>query len=135
LAAVAKAQQERAKTLKEMAQNSTFFFIDPPWYEEKAAKKNFNEEGAKALGAVRSRLNALSEWSAASLHEAVNNVAAELQLGLGKIAQPIRVAVSGTSVSPPIDVTLEILGRETTLRRIDKAIAYAVGPTASSAQS
>jgi glutamyl-tRNA synthetase len=125
LAAVAKAQQERAKTLKEMAQNSTFFFIDPPWYEEKAAKKNLNAEGVAALRAVHAALGALSDWSSSAIHEAVNAVGAQLDVGLGKVAQPIRVAVSGTSVSPPIDVTLEILGRDTTLNRIQKAIAFA----------
>ena len=55
----------------------------------------------------------------------MNQTATELGLGLGKVAQPIRVAVSGTSVSPPIDVTLEVLGRETTLRRLDDALRYA----------
>jgi glutamyl-tRNA synthetase len=128
LAAVAKAQQERAKTLKEMAQNSTFFFIEPPWYEEKAAKKNLTGEGAHALRAVHAALSALTGWSAASIHDSVNAVAAQLGVGLGKVAQPIRVAVSGTSVSPPIDATLEILGRDTTLSRIQKAIAYAETP-------
>ena len=59
-----------------------------------------------------------------ALHEAVAQVATEMNLGLGKIAQPLRVAVSGTSVSPPIDATLEILGRETTLNRIARALAY-----------
>jgi len=54
-------------------------------------------------------------------------VAAEKGVGLGKVAQPIRVAVSGGTVSPPIDVTLEILGRGTTLARVDRAIASAVG--------
>jgi glutamyl-tRNA synthetase len=55
----------------------------------------------------------------------VNLAAAELQLGLGSVAQPIRVAVSGSSVSPPIDATLEVLGRETTITRLQRAIDYA----------
>ena len=52
----------------------------------------------------------------AAIHTAIMAVAAEMGVGLGKVAQPIRVAVAGGTVSPPIDVTLEILGRETTLR-------------------
>ena len=52
-------------------------------------------------------------------------MAEEKGVGLGKVAQPIRVAVSGGTVSPPIDVTLEILGRETTLQRLDQALALA----------
>ena len=54
-------------------------------------------------------------------------VATAQGVGLGKVAQPIRVAVSGGTVSPPIDVTLEILGRETTLARLDRATAHAAG--------
>ena len=59
----------------------------------------------------------------ASPTAAITAVAAELGVGLGKVAQPVRVAVSGGTVSPPIDVTLEILGREATLERIDRALA------------
>ncbi|MBB6091618.1 glutamyl-tRNA synthetase [Povalibacter uvarum] len=125
LAAVAKAQQERAKTLKEMAQNSTFFFVEIKTYDEKAAKKNLTAESAPVLRSVHAKLSALSAWTAAAIHDAVNEVATTSSIGLGKVAQPIRVAVSGTSVSPPIDVTLEVLGRETTLSRIDRAIAVA----------
>jgi glutamyl-tRNA synthetase len=127
LAAVAKAQQERAKTLKEMAQNSRFFFEEVTAYEEKAAKKNLNAESAPVLDAVRHRLSSVSSWIAAEIHEAVNDVATRSNIALGKVAQPIRVAVSGTSVSPPIDVTLEVLGRETTLQRIAAAASYARG--------
>jgi glutamyl-tRNA synthetase len=122
IAAVAKAQQERAKTLREMAQNSVFFFREFVAYDEKAAKKNLTAESAPALEAVRNKLAALAQWTAPAIHEAVAQVATESNLGLGKIAQPLRVAVSGTSVSPPIDATLEILGRETTLSRIGRAL-------------
>lgn len=125
LAAVAKAQQERAKTLKEMAQNSVFFFNELSGYDEKAAKKNLTAESVGPLNTVRDKLSVISEWTAASIHDAVNQAAGELGIGLGKVAQPIRVAVSGTSVSPPIDVTLEVLGRETTLARLSAAIAHA----------
>lgn len=125
LAAVARSQQERARTLKEMAENSRFFFGDLAGYDEKAAKKNLTQESVSALTAVQEKLSALTDWSAATIHEAVNEVAANLGLGLGKVAQPIRVAVSGTSVSPPIDVTLEVLGRQEVLKRLAAAIAFA----------
>ena len=125
LAAVAKAQQERAKTLKEMAQNSVFFFSELPGYDEKAAKKNLTADAVGPLSAIREKLAALESWTAPAIHDAVNQTATELAVGMGKVAQPIRVAVSGTSVSPPIDVTLEVLGRETTLSRLAAAVAYA----------
>ena len=121
VAAVAKAQQERAKTLKEMAANSRFFFEDVTAYDEKAAAKNLNAEAAPVLDAVIARLSALPAWTAPAIHEAVTAVATERGLGLGKVAQPVRVAVSGGTVSPPIDATLEILGRDTTLVRLARA--------------
>jgi len=125
VAAVAKAQQERAKTLKEMAANSVFFFREVEGYDEKAAAKNLNAETAPILEAVRDALAALPEWRAPDIHTAVMAVAAEKGVGLGKVAQPIRVAVSGGTVSPPIDVTLGILGRETTIARLARALARA----------
>ena len=121
VAAVAKAQQERAKTLKEMAENSRFFFSDVTSYDEKAAAKNLTAETAPILAAASDKLAGLAEWRAPAIHLAIMAVAAEKGVGLGKVAQPIRVAVSGSTVSPPIDVTLEILGRETTLARLQRA--------------
>jgi glutamyl-tRNA synthetase len=125
VAAVAKAQQERARTLREMAANSQFFFRDVIDYESKAAAKHLTTETAPMLLDVRARLAALGEWRAPAIHEAIMAVAAERGAGLGKVAQPVRVAVAGGTVSPPIDVTLEILGRETTLARLDRAAAFA----------
>ena len=121
VAAVAKAQQERAKTLKEMAANSRFFFEDVTSYDEKAAAKNLNAEAAPVLDTAIARLAGLTDWTAPAIHEAVTAVATERGIGLGKVAQPIRVAVSGGTVSPPIDATLEILGREVTLGRLARA--------------
>jgi glutamyl-tRNA synthetase len=125
LAAVARAMQERAKTLKEMAQNSTYFFVEPPGYDEKAAKKNLTAEAVRPLTLVLEKLTALTDWRAAAIHDIVNLTASQLQVGLGKVAQPIRVAVSGTAVSPPIDVVLEVLGRATSLARLQRALDYA----------
>ena len=125
LAAVARALQERAKTLKEMAQNGTFFVTELQGYDEKAAKKNLTKEAVQPLTVVLQKLESLTDWRAAAIHDIVNLAAAELQVGLGKVAQPIRVAVTGTAVSPPIDVTLEVLGRQTTLDRLQRALDHA----------
>jgi glutamyl-tRNA synthetase len=125
LAAIADALKERAKTLAEMAQGSLFFFHDPHQYEPKAAAKNLNKETLPALNAARAALAELADWTAPSVHAVVEALAAELGVGLGKVAQPLRVAVAGSGVSPPIDATLAILGRETTLRRVDRAILHA----------
>jgi glutamyl-tRNA synthetase len=117
------AQRERAKTLKEMAQNSRYFFTRDIEVDPKAAKKHLTATELPALEELRGRLAALPEWSASGLNELLKALAAELGVGLGKIAQPLRVAVTGSPVSPPIDLTLALLGREVTLVRLDAAIA------------
>jgi glutamyl-tRNA synthetase len=115
-------QRERAKTMKEMAQNSRFFFVDTVELDPKSVAKHLTPAATPVLATVRERLAALSDWSPATINTALNELAAELQSGLGKIAQPIRVAVTGTAVSPPIDATLALLGRDRTLARIDAAL-------------
>ena len=117
-------QRERAKTLKEMAQNSRFFFVEQIDLDPKAAAKHLaGEESRKLLRTARERLAALTSWDSGSLHAVLNDLATQLGSGLGKIAQPLRVAVSGTAVSPPIDATLALLGRARSLARIDAALA------------
>jgi glutamyl-tRNA synthetase len=119
------AQRERSKTLKEMAQNSRFFFIDSVEIDPKAAAKHLSGDGAQVLAKVRAQLAGLTEWTTPAIHTALNDLATSLQSGLGKIAQPVRVAVTGTAVSPPIDATLALLGRERTLARLDAALTRA----------
>jgi glutamyl-tRNA synthetase len=122
------AQRERAKTMKEMAQNSRFFFTDAVEMDPKAVAKHLTAAATPVLQKVQERLNALNEWSGAAIHTALNDLATELQTGLGKVAQPLRVAVAGSAVSPPIDATLALLGRDRTLARIDAALK--LSPTA-----
>jgi glutamyl-tRNA synthetase len=115
-------QRERAKTMKEMAQNSRFFFTDTVELDPKAAAKHLAAAAMPVLQQARDRLSALTAWSAPTVHTALNELATELQTGLGKVAQPLRVAVAGSAVSPPIDATLALLGRERTLARIDAVL-------------
>ncbi|MGA1080563.1 MAG: glutamate--tRNA ligase [Steroidobacteraceae bacterium] len=129
LEGVVRAQKERAKTLKEMAANSVFFFREPAWYEDKAARKNLTPEARPLLARIREVLSGLDDWSAAAIHAQIEAVAEQAGVGLGKVAQPVRVAVSGGSVSPPIDATLALLGRENVLKRLDRAIAHIDSPT------
>jgi glutamyl-tRNA synthetase len=115
------AQRERAKTLKEMAANSRFFFGDQVTLDAKAAEKHLTVDAKVLLGQIRARFAALPQWEAPAIHAALEAFATEKSLGLGKIAQPIRVAVSGGTVSPPIDATLVLLGRERALARMARA--------------
>jgi glutamyl-tRNA synthetase len=123
LEGVVLAQRERSKTMKQMAQSSRFFFTRDIELDPRAAAKELKATAVPALVAVRKHLAELSEWSAPSIHGALSALAAHLGVGLGKIAQPLRVAATGSSVSPPIDATLALLGRERTLARIDAGIA------------
>lgn len=124
LSAVVRAQAERAKTLKEMAQNSRFFFQEFLDYDAQAAQKNLTAESLPVLSSLRKRFATLEDWSAAAIHAILDEIVAASAVKLGKVAQPLRVAVSGGGVSPPIDATLEILGRDVTLARLDRALAW-----------
>ena len=114
-------QRERAKTLKEMAANSRFFFGDDVTLDAKAADKHLTPDARALLGEIAARLTALPEWAAAAIHGVLENFATEKGLGLGKVAQPLRVAVTGGTVSPPIDATLVLLGKQRALARIERA--------------
>jgi glutamyl-tRNA synthetase len=116
-------QRERAKTLKEMAENSRFFFADDITIDPKAAEKHLTADAKALLSELRTRFAAISEWTAPAIHAALEGLAKEKSLGLGKIAQPLRVAVTGGTVSPPIDATLALLGQARTLARLDKSLA------------
>src|SRR6202795_4344587 len=86
-------QRERAKTIKEMAANSLFFFRPPESYDEKAVRKHVNGEIAPLLAAASVELQALADWTAPAIHGLVNELAARNNLPLGKVAQPLRLAV------------------------------------------
>jgi glutamyl-tRNA synthetase len=124
LEGIVAAQRERAKTLKEMAEASLFFFREFEHYDEKAARKNLTAESGPLLAAAREKFAQLSPWNAQGVHAALEAICAEAGVGLGKVAQPVRVAVSGGAVSPPIDATVALLGKEAATRRIDRALEY-----------
>ncbi|OBS08716.1 glutamate--tRNA ligase [Acidihalobacter prosperus] len=124
LESVVEALRERCKTLVEMADGSVIFYRDFEAYDAKAAAKHLTSAAEPALTALRARLTVLAEWTAAAIHDAVEQVAAHLEVGMGKVAQPLRVACTGAGVSPPIDQTLMLLGRERSLGGIDRALAH-----------
>jgi len=124
LACIIASQQSRAKTLLEMAGNSLFFFGPPAEYEPKAARKHLTAEAGVVLQQVAGALGELKTWDTEAIHALIAAQAEEAGLKLGKVAQPIRVAVSGGPVSPPIDQTLAILGRDETLGRLRKACEW-----------
>jgi len=117
-------QRERCNTLKHMASDSQIFFRQFEDYDPQAAVKHLTNEAVVVLETLKNHLESVVEWSAPVLHEAVKAVADSLKLKLGKVAQPLRVALCGNAMSPSIDATLELLGRDKTLARISRAIKH-----------
>ena len=124
LLAVVEAQPERAVTLAEMAQISEFFYRDFEVFDEQSAKKHLRPVAREALERAKQGLAGVGSWTAENIYQVVKDVAAELDVKMGKVAQPLRVAVSGRAATPSIDVTVHLVGREASLRRIDRALDY-----------
>lgn len=117
-------QAERSKTLRDMAERSQYFYqtADKIQYDEKATRKHLKPEIKTALTIVHDRMQSLASWDAEALHQIIIDVAEELNLKLGKLAQPIRVAVTGNTASPPMDITLQLIGKEEVLSRLNGVI-------------
>ncbi|NOY70996.1 MAG: glutamate--tRNA ligase [Gammaproteobacteria bacterium] len=124
LVRVVEVQRDRAKTLVEMAEISIYFYKDFTEYDEKAAKKNLRPVIEKPLQALRDGLAALDHWQPETINKLIDNIAEMHEIKMGKIAQPLRVAVTGGGVSPSIDVTVELIGKARTLARLDTALDY-----------
>jgi len=120
LTAVIPTLQERSKSLVDLASGARFFYQRPDAFDEKAVNKNFKEETDALLDAFVQQAKALPDWSAEAIHALIASVCEQFEVGMGKLAQPIRILISGGSVSPPIDATLTLIGREESLARIQR---------------
>jgi glutamyl-tRNA synthetase len=116
--------RERSKTLVEMAERAAWLVSDEIELDEKAAQKHLSESAAPILRDLRVGLDALEEWDPASLEPVFEAVRERHDVGMGKLAQPVRVAVTGSAASPGIYETLAVLGREKTLARLEAALAH-----------
>lgn len=123
---VVRAQAARAKTLTELAAISAFCYQDFADYDPDSAKKHLRPVAREPLLRLRDALDmlALQDWQQETLHHVVERVAADLGLNLGKVAQPLRVAIVGRAASPGIDITLQLVGKPASMRRIDRALAF-----------
>ncbi|MDE0678926.1 MAG: glutamate--tRNA ligase [Gammaproteobacteria bacterium] len=121
---VAEAWRERAETLAGVAEAARWAFSHEIELDEKAARKVLRPVVREPLAAVRAALAGLAEWTAAAIHACIAETAETLGIGFGKLGQPLRVAVTGGGVSPPIDTTLYLAGRSRALERLDAALGY-----------
>lgn len=116
---------EGARTLAQAEQKSAFLFLDNDKinYDEKAVKKVLlKNDGLAVLKTVRSRIAAMEQVTKENIETMLRSLAEERQVGLGKIAQPLRVALCGTTISLPIFDSVEMLGKKNTLARIDMTL-------------
>lgn len=121
---LAAALRPRSKTLLEAADGAMFAVLDDGAipFDEKAVEKNLKKNDGEGLETLRAFLGvcaSIEPFDPPTIHSAVESFANERGIGMGKVAQPLRIALTGGTVSPPIDATLAALGRERVLRRIE----------------
>ena len=121
---VADLLRERAKTLVEMANTARYFYQAPTEYDTKAAAKQFKLDTAPVLEALHAAFARIDHWRAVDIQRALETTVAELDIGFGKVGQPLRLAVTGGTASPGMDQTCELIGQQSVLDRIFVAIAY-----------
>jgi len=125
LSDVIEAHRERAKTLKELVASIRYYYEDVTDYDEKALKKHFKAATPAILQHLLDKFSQLDDWQAETLSGAIKQSCDELQLGMGKVGPALRVAVTGTAVSPSLDITLALIGKQRTLERLENAISFA----------
>ncbi|QYH18108.1 glutamate--tRNA ligase [Enterobacter sp. DNB-S2] len=124
LADLVKLLGERCKTLKEIAESCRYFYEEFEEFDADAAKKHLRPVARQPLEVVRDKLAALTEWTAENVHHAIQATADELEVGMGKVGMPLRVAVTGAGQSPTLDVTVHAIGKSRSVARINKALDF-----------
>jgi glutamyl-tRNA synthetase len=117
-------QADRVTTLKELAEISQYFYSDFEDFDEKAAKKHLRVVAKEPLQAVKEALLTVEDWTPENIQAAINSTAEKLDVGMGKIGMPLRVAATGSGNSPSLDVTLNLMNKDEIAQRIDKALIY-----------
>jgi glutamyl-tRNA synthetase len=116
--------RERAKTLVELVDSAHYYLADEITVDEKAAKKFFTEDAATPIAGLMQKLAALDDFTEAAVEQAFTQTLQEHALPMGKLAQPVRVALTGGTVSPGIHDVIVVLGKARTLRRLEAALRY-----------
>lgn len=116
-------QAERCKTLVEICEKSHYFYQDEIAYDEDAVKKHLRPVVIEPMTRLYELLKGENNWTAVAIHEAITQVCTEYEVNMGKIGQPLRVAVTGTGQSPTIDQTMALIGKARSLARLDHALS------------
>ncbi|MDF9397792.1 glutamate--tRNA ligase [Vibrio sp. 1180_3] len=124
LAEIVKLVGERCNTLVELAEQSRYFFEDFSEFDENAAKKHLRGVAKEPLTLALNKIEALTEWTTENLHNVIAEVCEELEIGMGKIGMPLRVAVTGGGQSPSVDAVMQLIGKERVVARIKMAIDF-----------
>jgi glutamyl-tRNA synthetase len=123
-AKVAGTLNTRCKTLAEMAEAGRFYFEAPPAYEAKGAAKFLTREAAGHLEEIKNRLAALPDFSESALNQLFQELTAETGLKMVQLAQPVRLALTGRTVSPGLFDVISILGQPEVLKRLNLALDF-----------
>jgi glutamyl-tRNA synthetase len=119
---VVEAYRERAETMQQMAQAASYCYEDFDEIDAQSVKKHLRPVILEPLRAARNMLAELDNWSPADIADVIETVSGNFEINMGKLGQPIRVAVTGGSVSPPIDITVWLVGQDRAVQRLDHAI-------------
>ncbi|MDE1225655.1 glutamate--tRNA ligase [Vibrio aestuarianus] len=124
LAEIVKLVGERCNTLVELAEQSRYFFEDFSEFDENAAKKHLRGVAKEPLTLALNKIEVLTEWTTENLHNVIAEVCEELEIGMGKIGMPLRVAVTGGGQSPSVDAVMQLIGKERVVARIKMALDF-----------
>jgi len=117
--------KSRLRTLTDFVEYGYYFFKDPEKYDEKAVKKHWRGENLiERLGESKSTLANLKDFEAENIEILIRQLAEKLNVGAGKLIHPIRIALTGVAVSPGLFELIAVLGKDVTVRRLDKAIEF-----------
>jgi len=118
--------KSRAVTINEMADSALFLFNDINEYAENAVKKVFKQSAIVPFETLIKKMSEISDWANANLHDLIEDTVNELEVGFGKVGQPLRVALTGQSSGPANDEIMHVLGKEESIKRTENALAFLI---------
>ena len=114
--------KERAITINDMADSALFLFNDINEYAATSVKKVFKQSAIVPLETLIQKMTDITDWDNADLHGMIEDTVSELEVGFGKVGQPLRVALTGQSSGPANDEIMKVLGKDESIKRANKAL-------------